>query len=189
MSARFAPGVLVIALGAILSACSAPPEKERDQADAAISAARVADAPTYAPKELESALASLKAYDAAVALRDYRNALSHAIGARDSAYEAAKLAAERKAAARRDAERLIVDLEGLVIVARSRIASGPPLSPQAVTRTRATVRQANSLLQEARSRLEKQDFKGVVTLLQPAVQALKKDVGPTAGKRLRESFV
>ena len=183
MSTRFAPGALVIALGAILSACSAPPQKERDQAEAAIAAARAADAPAYALRELEAALTALKAYDTAVAQGDYRLALSQAIGARDNAYDAAKLAAERKAAARHEAERLLVDLEGLVIVARSRLASGPALAPQAAVRTRATVRQASSLLQEARSRIEKQDFKGVVTLLQPAVQALKKDVGPAAGRR------
>jgi hypothetical protein len=181
MPRRPAPIALALLVwgAALLAACSAPPQKERDQADGALAAARAAEAATYAPAELEEAVKALQAYDASVAQGDYRLALSHAIGARDSAYAAAKLAGDRKAAARGEAERLIVDLEGLVLIARSRLAgTPPPLAAAAATRTRAALRRAPSLLQEARSLLDRQDFKGVGTLLRPVVQSLRKDLTP-----------
>ncbi len=186
MPRRRASGALtLLVLGAaLLPACSAPPQKERDQAEAALTAARTAEAATYASTELEAAISALKAYDAAVVQGDYRLALNHAIGARDSAYAAAKLAADRKAAARSEAERLIVDLEGLVLMARSRLAgTAPPLSAPAVSRTRGAVRRAPALLQEARSLLTKQDFTGVGTLLRSVVQSLRKDVTPGARRK------
>ena len=83
--------------GAILfTACSSPPDKERHQAEGAIAAAREAGAEAYAPNELAIAETSLNKYEAAVAERDYRLALSLAVEARDTAYRAAKHAAAGK---------------------------------------------------------------------------------------------
>ncbi len=187
---RLVPARVLLCLAATGAAgCSAPPEKERNQAEGAIAAARVAEAADYAPAELEAAVAAIKAYDQAVAAGDYRLALNEALSARDTAYQAAKLAGDRKAAARGEAERLIVDLEGLLIVARSRLAGTPPtLSPQAAARTRVAVKRAPGLLQEARARLDRQDFRGVTKLLQGPVQALRKDLAPgSAGRRESEA--
>lgn len=185
-AARRLPALLVTVSAAWLAGCSAPPQKEREQAESAITAAKAADAAEYAQTELQSAVASLVEYDRAVSQGDYRLALSHAISARDAAYHAAKVAGERKAAARSEAEGLIVDFGGLLMVARSRLGgSPPPLPPAVASRTRATVKSSGKLMQEARSRLEKQDYKGVVALLQPVVQTLRKDVPPPGGRRGR----
>lgn len=187
MSRRAVPCLHALAVTlctAWLAACSAPPQKERDQADGAITAAKAADAAVYAQTDLQSAVASLVEYDRAVAQGDYRLALSHAISARDAAYTAARVASERKAAARSEAERLIVDFQGQVMVARSRLAgSPPPLSPAVAKRTRATVNAFPKRLQEARSLLEKQDYKGVVALLQATVQTMQKDLAVPGGRR------
>jgi hypothetical protein len=186
MCRRAAPGLVALVLSLVaglLAGCSAPPQKERDQADSAIAAARAAEAGDYAQTDLQKAEASLVEYDRAVAQGDYRLALNHAISARDAAYLAAKVAVERKAVVRSEAERLIVDFGGLVIVARSRLGAPPPLSPPVMRRTRATVNAAPKVLQEAHSRLERQDFKGVVTLLQTAVQTLRKDLSTAGGRR------
>ena len=178
------PTLLVTLCAAWLAGCSAPPQKERDQADSAIAAAKAAGGVEYAPEDLQKADASLVEYDRAVSNGDYRAALSHAISARDAAYHASRVAGERKAAARSDAERLIVDFRGQLMVARSRLGgSPPPLSPGAASRTRATVKGSAKLLQEAGSRLEKQDYKGVVALLEPLVQTLRKDLAPAGGRR------
>ena len=178
------PTLLVTLCAAWLAGCSAPPQKERDQADSAIAAAKAADAAEYAQSELQAAVASLVEYDRAVSNGDYRAALSHALSARDAAYHASRVAGERKAAARAEADRLIVDFDGQVMVAKSRLGgSPPPLSPAAASRTRATVNKHPKLLQEARSRLEKQDFKGVVALLESVVQTLRKDLAPAGGRR------
>jgi hypothetical protein len=175
---------LVLALFAgLIAGCSAPPQKERDQADSAITAARAADAAEYAPTELQTAIASLVEYDRAVAQGDYRLALNHAIAARDVAYNAAKVASERKTAIRNEAERLIVDFRGQVMVAKSRLSAGPPLPAPAANRTRSTIRAAEKLLQEANSRLERQDYKEVVALLQTLVLTLRKDLAQPGGRR------
>ena len=187
MSRRAVPRLHALAVtlcAAWLGACSAPPQKERDQAEGAVTAAKAADAAVYAQTELQSAVTSLVEYDRAVAQGDYRLALSHAISARDAAYLAARVAGERKAAARSEAERLIVDFEGQVMVARSRLGGSPPaLSPPVAKRTRTTVNTAPKRLQEARSLLEKQDYKGVVALLQATVQTLRKDLATPGGRR------
>jgi len=185
MFRRVAPAVLTLAvtlIGVSFAACSNPPQKEREQAESAIAAARAAEAADYAATEFNSAVSSLGEYEKAVSSGDYRLALSHAISARDSAYTAAKLAAERKTAARNEAERLIVDFAGLILVAKSRVSSLPP---SAQGRTRASLKAAPKLLQEAGSLLEKQDFKGVVAKLQSQVQTLRKDLTPPAGRRGR----
>jgi hypothetical protein len=179
---RSLPTLLVTLCAAWLAGCSAPPQKERDQAESAIAAAKAADAAEYARTDLQSAEASLVEYDRAVAQGDYRAALSHALSARDVAYKAAKVAGEAKAAARGEAERLLVDLQGLLITARSRVSSLPPA---AASRTRATLKSSAKLLQEAGSLMEKQDYKGVVARLQPVVQALRKDLPPPGGRRGR----
>ncbi len=181
---RHIPALLAALSVLWLTGCSAPPQKERDQADSALTAAKAADGSEYAQSEIQSAVASLIEYDRAVSNGDYRAALSHAISARDAAYHASKVAGERKAAARSEAERLIVDFEGQVMVARSRLGGSPPaLAPAVAARTKATVKTAPKLLQDARTRLEKQDYKGVVALLQNALQTLRKDLTPPGGRR------
>lgn len=178
------PTLLVTLCAAWLAGCSAPPQKERDQADSAIAAAKAADAAEYAPSELQAAVASLVEYDRAVSNGDYRAALSHALSARDAAYHASRVAGERKAAARAEADRLIVEFGGLLLVAKSRLTTSPPLSPAAQTRTRAALKNGQKHLQEARSRLDKQDYKGVVAFLTPMVLPLRKDLAsPPGGRR------
>ena len=160
--------------------CSAPPQKERDQAESAVAAAKAADAAEYAPADLQKALTALAEYDRAVAQGDYRLALSQAISARDQAYTAARVAGEAKTAARNDAEGLIVDLEGLLLMAKSRVNTLPPA---ANARTRSALRTGPKALQEARSRFDKQDYKGVKALLTPIVGPLRKDLPPPSTGR------
>jgi hypothetical protein len=176
-------GPLILTFSVVAGACSSPPEKEHEQAQSAITSAQAADAIQYAPDDLQRALGSLKAYDAAVAQGDYRLALSHAITARDLAYAAAKLATERKQAAKLEADRAIVELNGLVMMAKSRLAANPPPAPAVAERLRKALARTPTLLQEASTRLQKQDFKGVVGLVQPMTQTMKKDLTPPAGRK------
>ena len=106
---RVLPGAIAcVLLGAlVLPGCSDPPEKERQQAEGALEAARAAGADVYAPIEFQDAQASLKKYDDAVAQRDYRLALNDALEARDRAYEAVKQAGDKKAELRSQTDRLV----------------------------------------------------------------------------------
>ena len=68
----------------ILSAgCAEPPNKEMNQAQGAIDAARAAGAERFATAEFAAATDALKRSEKAVAAGDYRQALSHAIDSRE----------------------------------------------------------------------------------------------------------
>jgi hypothetical protein len=165
---------------ALLTACSEPPIKERHQAEGGIAAARAADAATYAPEPLQAAEAALIKYDEAVARRDYRQALNFAIEARDRAYEAAKQASNEKAVARSAAEKLVDDVEALVKTATSRLSptGNPRLGAGAADRVRASLRAAPQALQEARTLIQRQDYRGAFLRLRPLAEDLRRELGP-----------
>jgi hypothetical protein len=180
--------VFAAALAVALPACSEPPTKERQQADGAIAAARAAGAATYAKADLKTAESALSEYDAAVAQRDYRQALRLAIEARDGAYTAARHAADEKAAARSEAERLTSTLEALLKAASGRVSggAGPKPTTRVVERLRVTSKGAQQTLQKSRSLMDVQDYAAAVALLSPVVEGLQRDLAPaTAGRRGR----
>ena len=169
----FAP---IIGVALFVGACSAPPDKERHQAEGAITAAREAGAADYASVDLATAQEALDKYDAAVAQRDYRLALSLAVEARDTAYHAAKRAADNKAAARGEAERLLADVTRLLVDARARIQSSPARAPIA-GRLRAAVGDADGALQDSRAAIEKQAYHDAIDRLRPVDEALHAELG------------
>jgi hypothetical protein len=95
----------VVCAWLLCTACSAPPHKEIDQAQGAVDAARAAGAEQYATDEFAAATAALQQAQDAVQQRDYRQALSRALDARERAQDAAKQAADGKARARSEAEK------------------------------------------------------------------------------------
>jgi len=168
--------VFLLLAASPLAGCSEPPDKERQQAEGALEAARAAGADVYAPAEFQDAQASLKKYDDAVAQRDYRLALNDALEARNIAYEAVKHAGNKKSELRSQTDRLLQDLETLVITAGVRL-SGPASRPGApAERLRGARDAGNRALQEARSRSEKQDYPGAIETLTPAVEALRREL-------------
>ncbi|MEO7191049.1 MAG: hypothetical protein ABI051_08330 [Vicinamibacterales bacterium] len=180
-----------LALAAVLAAtvaCSAP-DKELHQAEGAIAAARAADAAVYAPEELKAAESALQKYDGSVAQRDYRLALRLALEARDTAYEAARRAADERAIARGQAERLMSDLTSLIDQAAERqTGPGAIKSPATLTRLRAASSSATTHLQEARTLLQQQNFRAVTADLQPIIDSLRAelvDAAPAPARRER----
>lgn len=182
MRPLFAPiaGALLFVAAASTAACSTPPDKERHQAEGAIAAAREAGAGEYASADLATAQSALDKYDAAVAQRDYRLALSLAVEARDTAYHAAKRAADNKAAARSDAERLLADVTRLLPIARARLATPAGRGPLSA-RLRTAVTDADAALQESRAAVERQAYQAAIDRLRPADEALHAELGATAG--------
>ena len=87
---RLRPRITLLISLLLLAAagCSEPPQKEIDQAQAAVDLARTAGAETYAAEEYAAAVAGLQKAHAAVEQRDYRQALSYAIDARQRAQNA-----------------------------------------------------------------------------------------------------
>jgi len=174
---------------AAMAGCSGPPDKERQQADAALTAARAADAVTYAPTELHAAQSALDRYDEAVAQHDYRQALSLATEARDTAYDAARKAADEKATLRTQAEKALGDLEMLSRAATARLsgASGPKPSGQAADRLRTATRTASTALQEARAHIAHQEYQAAVTAMTPSIDALRRLTEPPAPASSRKT--
>jgi len=173
---------IAIAIGA--AACFEPPTTERQQADAALTAARDAGAATYASDTLATAEAALARYDAAVAERDYRQALRLAIEARDAAYEAARRATVEKTAAETRAAVLARQVETLIQEAERRASEGG--TPRArAERLRAAVRTATAALQEARSQTGAMHYREAIATLEPVQASLTAELEPPAPVRRR----
>ena len=103
--------------------CGAPPNKEMDQAQGAIDAARAAGADRYATGEYTAATAGLERAQDAVAQRDYRQALNEALDSREHAQNAAREAANNKAQARGEVERNMAQIAALIAEANTRLAA------------------------------------------------------------------
>jgi hypothetical protein len=159
----------------LLAACSSPPEKERHQAEGAIAAAREAGAETYAAADLKAAETALDKYTTAVAQRDYRQALSAAVEARDTAYQAARRAADGKAAARSQAEGLLAETTHLLQLAHTRLASAA-MRGAAGAKLRAAAAAAESAMQEARAKTGEQDYAAALATLTPVEADLRAEI-------------
>ena len=114
-----ATACLLTALG--VSGCATPPNKEMDQAQGAIDAARAAGAEEYATTEYSAATEALKNANIAVAARDYRLALNHALESREQAQNAARGAADAKARVRVDVDHAMTEISDLVAQGRARL--------------------------------------------------------------------
>lgn len=113
----------------LVTACGGdPPNKEMDQAQGAIDAARAAGADRYAATEYTAATEALKRAQDAVAQRDYRQALNEALDSREHAQNAAREGADNRAQLRGEVERDMAQIAALIAEANSRLA--------AATRTR-----------------------------------------------------
>jgi hypothetical protein len=187
--------LLILSLAAALSAaCAEPPHKEMNQAQGAIDAAKAAGAEAYAPTELTAAVVALQQSHDAVAARDYRLALNHAIESREQAQAAAKAAVNARARARGDVERQVAEAAALLVQARERLRD-PDVSRlprRTLQAPRATIDAANKSLQDARTALNNDDYgpalkaiDGLVERIQKAIAAIDDAAESAAGSRRR----
>jgi HAMP domain-containing protein len=160
----------------ILSAsCGEPPNKEINQAQGAIDAARAAGADRFAATEFAAATDALKRAEEAVAAGDYRLALNHAIDSRERAQSSAKMAVEGRADARGQAERAIAEVATLISRAQTQLKDPDivRLNGRTLREPRATVAAAEKMLQEARSALAGENYAAVATALNGAAARLQ----------------
>jgi hypothetical protein len=161
---------------AILSvSCAEPPNKEMNQAQGAIDAARAAGADKFAAAEFSAAQDALKKSEEAVAAGDYRQALSHALDGRERAQNAAKLAVDGRADARGHAERAIAEVATLLSRAHAQLkdADVARLNARTLQGPRATVAATETMLQEARAALKTEDYSAVTRALNSAAAELQ----------------
>jgi hypothetical protein len=151
----------VIALLLLLAAgCSEPPQKEIDQAQGAIDTARAAGADKYAVDEYTAATTALQKAHDAVDQRDYRQALSYALDARERAQDAARASADGKARARVATERHLADIAARVdqLDARIKSAEAARVPPRDLRAARTTLADARTALQKARAAVTAGDY-------------------------------
>ena len=166
---------LALITATILSvSCAEPPNKEMNQAQGAIDAARAAGAEKFAAAEFTAAQDALKKSEEAVADGDYRQALSHALDSRERAQNAAKTAAEQRAAARSAAERLLADVTSAIAVSAARLqaaeaARAPKTTTDPLKEGLASARQAT---EDAGKALASQDYLGAKARLEGIVVSL-----------------
>jgi predicted S18 family serine protease len=141
----------------LLAACAEPPTREISQAQGALDAARAAGADAYAKTEFQAADAALKKAHDAVAERDYRQALSFALDAREQARTAAREASTARARAATEVAQAIQTAARGIEGARTRLA-GPGIPRELHARLRAVLDELTTQLQEARSAVAAGDY-------------------------------
>jgi flagellar hook-basal body complex protein FliE len=112
-----------IVAAVLVTACGDPPNKEMDQAQGAIDAARAVGADRYATTEYTAATDALKRAQDAVGQRDSRQALNEALDSREHAQNAAREAADARAQLRGEVERDMAQIAALIAEANTRLAA------------------------------------------------------------------
>ena len=159
--ALFLLTVLILCAALLASACGEPPTREMDQAQGAIDAARAAGADRYATEEYQAALDALKQAQEAVAQRDYRLALNHAIDSRERAQAAAKEGADQQVTLRSGAERRLGEVTALLAQANSRLAAAEAahVPRRSLNGPHASIAAADTSLQKAGTQINEGDYK------------------------------
>ena len=195
---RSSSSTLTVAAALVASACGDPPDKEIQQAQGAIDAARATGADMYAKDEFDAALQALTRASDAVTGRDYRLALNHALDARERAQTAAKEAADRKATAKADADRALADATTALNEARAKlqVADNGRVRPKAIAPARRAIADGETAVQKARTAFDRGDYAAAMTLAtappaarcgpRPAISTrwrLRQPTAPLAGGR------
>lgn len=175
------------------SACGDPPDKEIQQAQAAIDAARATGADVYAKDEFAAAVQALTRAHDAVTGRDYRLALNHALDARDRAQTAAKEAGDQMVTAKADADRSLANATTALNEARARlqVADAGRVRPKTIAPARRAVTDGETAVQEARTAFDRGDYPAAMTLATDAASRLRAAAvsldaaAPVQGRRRR----
>lgn len=167
---RFLIGLLLL----VAAGCSEPPQKEIDQAQSAIDVARADGADKYAAEEYSGATSTLQKARDAVEQRDYRQALSYALDARQRALEASHLVPEARTRAKTAAEAALKDTADRAdrLEAAIRAAETQKVPVRELRGPRQTSIAARSSLQEARMLVERGNYAEAVAALPPVREKL-----------------
>jgi uncharacterized protein DUF4398 len=193
MSARRLLISVAVAAALVGAACADPPDKEIQQAQGAIDTARAAGADQYAIEEFTAAQEALKRANEAVAQRDYRLALNHALDARERAQNAAKESADRKTTARSEAERMLLDAMTALNDAHTKLrAAETAHAPvKVVVTARRVITDGEDTVQKAREAFDAGDYLATKTTMTGTTERLKatardlETAAPGANRRRR----
>jgi len=144
----------------LLAACGDPPNREMDQAQGAIDAARAAGAEQYAAEELAAAVTALDQAKDVVAQGDYRSALTYALDSRERAQNAAKQASDQRAAVGSQTERALTEIGALLDRGDQRlaVAEAQKVPRRTITKVRSALDNVRATLQKASAAVERGDY-------------------------------
>lgn len=170
--------LFVLLCTALVAACSTPPQKEIDHAQGALDSARAAGAEQYAAETYRGASQLLQQSHDAVAQRDYRLALAHALDASERAQAAAKEAADGKARARGEGERAAAILDDTVKELRERLAAAGAarIPARDLRHPRDVARAAESALQKTRTMLSAGDYLAAGEAIKGQIEAVREQI-------------
>ena len=187
MPRRSSRAFACVAAAVLGAACAAPPNKEMDQAQGAIDAARAAGADRYAITEYSAATEALKNANAAVGVGDYRLALNFALESREQAQNAARGAADAKARVRGEVEHAITEITALIAQARNRLmaAERARVARRLLQQPRDDLTTAEAALQKAGEAVAAEDYllarealNGVKERVDAALMAINETMAP-----------
>ncbi len=176
----------------LVSACAAPPNKEMDQAEGAIDAARAAGADRYATGEYNAATEALKNANAAVGQGDYRLALNYALESREHAQNSAREAADTRARLRGEIERNMAEVALLMAQADTQLeAARKTRAPRrALDEIAIAIAGVNGDVQKAGEAIKADDYvaaraalDGVKERIQQTIAAIGEATTPAAQRR------
>jgi hypothetical protein len=162
----------------ILACGGNPPDKEIQQAQTAVDAARAGSAERYAKEDFSASTDALKNAHAAVDARDYRLALNYALEARDRAEAAARDAADRKTTARSNADRALRNAALALVDVRAKLKSAQagqkPL--RVLNAARSAAADGENHVQEARAAFEREEYPEVLEILAAPAARLRESI-------------
>ena len=177
-----------------MAACGGdPPDREIQQADAAVAAAQQAGADRWAAEEFAAAKEAVKHAHEAVEQKDYRLALNHALDSRERAETAAAQAFAAVAAAKAEADRAISAAVTAVKAATASIKAKDAshlVSAKLLAGPRAGLTLAGTRVQEARTAWDQGDYAAATAAATDATEQLAEamasvDARPAAPARRR----
>ena len=192
MPRRPFPAFACVAAALLCAACGTPPNKEMDQAQGAIDAARAAGADRYATTEYSAATEALKNANDAVGIGDYRLALNFALESREQAQNAARGAADAKARVRAEVEHGITEITALIAQARARLmaAERARVARRLLQQPHADLTASEGALQKAGEAVAAEDYllarealNGVRERVNAALMAINETMAPRSPAR------
>jgi DNA repair exonuclease SbcCD ATPase subunit len=152
---------LILGFTLAVAGCAKPPQLELDAANAALAAAKAAEADVYAPDTFRSASTAMNEANAKVETKDYEGAKASAIQAKETADRAKSEADTNKQQTRDEAQAVINRVSPGLDDARTSLSSAPSGkgADEDLAQLSADLGQAEANLNDARSNLSSGKFK------------------------------
>jgi hypothetical protein len=185
-SGRRWPFLFLFFAASLVPACGDDrPDKEIQQAQAAIASAKAAGANDYAHDEFVGAQDALKRAQDALTQQDYRLALTSAIDSRERAQSATTLAVDQKTIAKSAAERTLAGTLNALAEAKAKVqtAQAARVPARILKEPLKVIDDADALVQKAGAAFQREEYLSIKTILEDQIGRLSRatrDLSPRA---------